>query len=113
MQTADDLNANADAIAALYAGVALFLDEAGTTVADGGAEQAVTFLAGGVARSDVAGVDGIAWSNDVPFTLTETATHFGLYFPGNVLARVHPLPHPVGPGSVPFACGVGPAAKLS
>jgi hypothetical protein len=111
MQTADDLNANADAIAALYDGVALFTDEAGTTVADGGAEQAITFLAGGAARSDYAGVDGIAWSNDVPFTLTEVATYFGLYS-GATLARVHPLPHSVGPGSVPFACGVGPAAKL-
>jgi hypothetical protein len=112
VQTAADLNANADAIAALYDGVALFMDADGTTVAGGGDEQAITFLAGGVARSDYAGVDGIAWSNDVPFTLTDVATHFGLYS-DSTLARVHPLPHSVGPGSVPFACGVGPAAKLS
>jgi hypothetical protein len=111
VQTAADLNANADAIAALYDGVALFTDAAGTTVADGGELEAVTFLDAGDPRSDVAGVDGIAWSNDVAFTLAEVATHFGLYS-GATLARVHPLPHAVGPGSVPFACGVGPAAKL-
>jgi hypothetical protein len=112
MQTAADLNANADAIAALYDGVALCLDADGTTVADGGTMQAVTFLPAGDPRSDVAGVDGIAWSDDVDFTLTEAASYFGLYS-GVTLARVHPLPHSVGPGDVPFACGVGPAAQLT
>jgi hypothetical protein len=114
MQTPADLNANADAIASLYDGVALFTADPGvdgSNLAGGGDVQAVTFSAGGAAgaTADYAAVDGIAWSGLVSFTLTEKATHLGLYS-GATFMRGEPLPAPLGPGDVLFAFGVGPAA---
>jgi hypothetical protein len=114
VQTPADLNALADAQAALYDEVELYTADPGLTganVATGGEAAAITFGAGGAdgPTSDHAAVDGIAWSSVVSFTLTDTATHFGL-LDGGVFRRGHPLPSPLGPGSVPFVCGLGPAA---
>lgn len=115
MQTPDDLNAGADAIAGLYDEVALFTADPGldgSNLADGGDPVAITFGAGGDAgpTSDHAAVDGIAWSDVVTFTLTEAATYFGLYSSSSFRRGVK-LAHAVGPGEVPFTCGVGPAAS--
>ena len=118
MQTVDDLNALADAQAALYDGVALFTADPGidgSNVAAGGEEQAVTFSAAGTEGStaDHVAIDGGCWSSVVMFTLDEgvVATHFGLYS-GGVFRRGELLPGgvKVGPGLVPFSFLLGPSA---
>jgi hypothetical protein len=113
-QTAADLNAGADAQAALYDEVGLYTsdDLDVPTVADGGAPVAVSFSPAGDAgpTDDQGAVDGIAWADINTFTLTEAATHFGLWT-GAELRRLEPLPHPVGPGEIPFTFGLGPAAR--
>jgi hypothetical protein len=115
-QTAADLNLGADAIAALYDEVGLYVsdDLDSPVLADGGDPVAVSFEPGGDAgpTDDQGAVDGIAWADLNTFTLTEAATHFGL-LAGGVLRRLEELPVPVGPGSVPFTFGVGPAAAQS
>ena len=112
MESSADLNARADAVAALYDEVALLTSDAldGSNVADGGTAQTVTYTAGGAAgpMSEHAAIDGIAWSGVNAFTLTEAATHVGLLV-GSVVYRTEALPSPVGPGVVPFVHGVGPA----
>ena len=108
-----DLNARADAVAAIYDEVALLTSEGidGSNVAGGGDPQAVTYFAGGVEgpTSDHAAIDGIAWSGVNDFDLSEEATHVGLLV-GGVMFRTQPLRHKVGPGPVPFVHRVGPAA---
>jgi len=113
VESAADLNARANAVAAIYSKVALLTSDAlgGSNVAAGGAAQTVTYTAGGAAgpTSDHAPIDGIAWSGVNTFTLAEPATHVGLLV-GSVVYRTQALPSPVGPGSVPFVHCVGPAA---
>ena len=113
MESPADLNARADAIAAIYDEVALLTSEGldGSNVAAGGDPQAVTYFAGGAegATSDHAAIDGIAWSGVNDFTLSEQATHVGLLV-GGVVFRTEALPYRVGPGPVPFVHRVGPAA---
>lgn len=116
MQTSDDLNNGADAMAALYDGLALFTADPGvdgSNLAGGGDVQAITFSAGGVdgPSDDHAPIDGICWSSVMTATLTEVATHFGL-FDGATFRRGEPLPHPVGPGVVHVSVAVGPAAQV-
>ena len=114
MESATDLNARADAVAALYDEVVLLTSDAltmGSNVAAGGAAQAVTYHAAGTEgpTSDHAAVDGIAWSGVNTFNLTEQATRVGLIVSA-VVRRTEALPYPVGPGLVPFVHRVGPAA---
>lgn len=112
MESVADLNARADAVAALYEGVALLTSEEldGTNIAAGGEPQAVAYTPGGDAgpTSDEPGIDGLAWSGVNPFDLDELATHVGLLV-GGVVVRSVELPHALGPGPVPFVHGVGPA----
>jgi hypothetical protein len=112
VESAADLNARADAVAALYVEVALLTSDAltGTNVADGGDPQAVTYTPAGDEgpTSDHAPIDGLAWSGVNDFTLTEVATHLGLLV-GGVVVRTVELPTRVGPGPVPFVHGIGPA----
>ena len=113
MQTAADLNLAADKMASMYTHVALLTSEAldGLNVAAGGAAQAVTYGAGGVAgpTTDHAAIDGIAWSGVVNFTLTGVAFYVGLMRSG-VVHHTEALEFPVGPGVVPFVHGIGPSA---
>ena len=113
MQSTADLNLAAEQMAAMYTHVALLTSDAlgGGNVAAGGAAQAVTYGAGGVAgpTTDHAAVDGIAWSGVVTFTLTVPATHVGLMRSG-VVHHTEALEYPVGPGVVPFVHGIGPSA---
>ena len=118
MQTVADLNALADAQAALYDGVALFTADPGldgSNVAAGGEEQAVTFSAAGTegpAAEHVA-IDGGRWSSVVNFDLDDgvIATHFGLYA-GGVFRRGELIAGGIklGPGLVPFSFLLGPSA---
>lgn len=113
MQSTDDLNAAADKQAELYDEVVLLTAEDLdlSNVADGGDPQSITYGAAGDEgpTSDTPAVDGIAWSDVVPFTLGEPATFVGLLRSG-VLHYTEALSSPVGPGSVPFIHGIGPGA---
>lgn len=100
--TDTDRNAIADGLPA-YDGIALLTDTAGT-VADGGTLQAVTLVAAGDAGPNAGtnpATPGRRYSTPVrSFTLTEQATHIGVYV-GATLSRVAPLRTPLGPGG-PF-----------
>jgi len=114
VQSVDDLNAVADLMATLYDEVALLNSESldGSNVVAGGAAQALSYSAAGVAGPsgrDTPALDGIAWSAVVPFTLTEVATFVG-FLRGGVVQLTERLPNPVGPGSVPYVHGIGPLA---
>lgn len=112
MDSVADLNARAEAVAAIYDQVVLLTSEGMdlTNVATGGDPRAVTYGAGGAdgPTSDQPGIDGLCWSGVNPFELDEPATHLGL-LQGGVVFRTVALDSPVGPGSVPFVHGVGPA----
>ena len=114
VESATDLNARADAVAALYDEVVLLKSDVltlGSNVAAGGAAQTVTYHAAGTEgpTSDHPAIDGIAWSGVNTFNLTEQATHVGLIVAA-VVRRTEALPYPVGPGPLPFVHRVGPAA---
>lgn len=120
MDSVADLNARAEAVAAIYDEVVLLTSEGMdlTNVATGGDPQAVTYGAGGVAgpTSDEPGIDGICWSGVNSFDLGEPATHFGLLVGGVVYRTFRIADHSsdagtVGPGVVPFVHGVGPGGR--
>lgn len=114
MQSVADLNAAADLMATLYDEVAFLTSDAldGANIAGGGDPLPLTYTAGGVPGplSEHAAVDGIAWSGVNDFTLSEQATFVG-FLRGGVVHLTEPLPHPVGPGPVPYVHGIGPGAS--
>ena len=96
-----DLNAAADGLPD-YDGIELLTDAAGT-VADGGAKQSVTFGAANVAgpsSTQQPAVVGRRYTTAASFTLTEQATHMGIYV-GATRYRIAPLRTALGPGG-PF-----------
>lgn len=115
MQSVDDLNATADLMATLYDEVALLSSEGldGTNVVAGGDPLAITYGTAGAAgpTEETPAVDGIAWSSVAAFELTGVATFVGL-LRGGVVHHTERLPHPVGPGSVPYVHGIGPGAVV-
>lgn len=85
-----------------YDGIALLTDADGT-VAAGGALQSVTLGDAGDAGPDPSShpaTPGRRYTSSVSFTLTEQATHIGVYVGVN-LRRVAPLRSLLGPGG-PF-----------
>jgi hypothetical protein len=100
-----DLNSYADA--GDYDGMAMLVDAEGT-VADGGDEEAITMGAAGAAGptpSKHPASPGRRYSSVATFTLTEAATHVGVYVSGT-LRRTAPLRTPVGPGTFPIVYGI-------
>lgn len=113
MQTAADLNAAADLMATLYDEVVMLNSEGldGTNVVTGGDALPLTYSAAGTEgpTEETPAIDGIAWSGVNAFELDDVATYVGLRRDG-VTHRTERLPHPVGPGSVPYIHGIGPMA---
>lgn len=109
------LNAEADAVAALYEGaeVVMFADvpDFDTPVPAEGdvTSDTVAFTAGGVEgpTDDHTPVDGLCWSNVLQYDLDEVATWYGLVVDGQ-LWRAKPLMTRLGPGPVKFTFGIGP-----